>query len=262
MRVFGDPEAPPVVCWHGFARTGTDFCALASTLSSDFFCICPDTPGRGKSSWLPADRYGFNTYHAIAQDLIAEFARGRKVHWVGTSMGGVIGMMLAAHPKTRHLIDRLVLNDIGPEVPLEAIERIREYTSEPQAFASYAEAEAYLRTIYAPFGTLSEAEWQILLLHSLRRDSAGRLVQHYDPAILERFGEPQNRSLAWTMFASITAPMLVIRGTDSDILTADIADRMVQSALRVERLDVPGVGHAPFLNSAEQIHEIQHFLAY
>jgi pimeloyl-ACP methyl ester carboxylesterase len=246
--------------WHGFARTGTDFCALASVLSADFFCICPDTPGRGKSGWLPASRYSFATYHAIAQDLIAEFAKRRKVHWVGTSMGGVIGMMLASHPQSRRMIDRLVLNDIGPEVPDEAIERIRAYTGELQTFESYREAEAYLRGVYAPFGELTDAEWQILVLHSLRRNAQGQLIQHYDPAILERFGESQNKPLAWTMFSSITAPMLVVRGMESDILTADIADRMVQSALRVERLDVPDTGHAPFLNTRDQIEEIQSFL--
>ena len=260
VRTFGNPEAPPVLCWHGFARTGTDFCALASNLASDFFCICPDTPGRGNSSWLPAHQYAFPTYHAIATDLIGEFAQGRKVHWVGTSMGGVIGMMLASDPRTRRLIDRLVLNDIGPEVPDEAIDRIRGYTASPRRFSNYREAEVYFREVYAPFGELSETEWQILLLHSLRRDPQGALVSHYDPAILERFGEAQNKPLAWTIFSSITAPMLVIRGSESDILTAEIADRMVHSAPRVERLDVLGVGHAPFLNTPTQIAEIRSFL--
>jgi hypothetical protein len=141
------------------------------------------------------------------------------------------------------------------------LNRIQDYTSEPQAFENYRSAKRYFETIYAPFGELSEDEWDILLLHSLRRNPEGLLTQHYDPRILSQFGEPQNPSWAWTMFASITAPMLVIRGMDSDVLTAEIADRMVGSALRVERLDLPGLGHAPFLNTPNQIKEIQSFIS-
>ncbi len=261
VRTFGDSSAPPVVCWHGFARTGTDFCTLATALSNSFYVICPDTPGRGSSEWLSPSEYTFSRYQGIASDLIQQFAGRRRVQWIGTSMGGALGMMLAASPQTRHLIDRLVLNDIGPEVPQDALNRIQDYTSEPQAFENYRSAKRYFETIYAPFGELSEDEWDILLLHSLRRNPEGLLTQHYDPRILSQFGEPQNPSWAWTMFASITAPMLVIRGMDSDVLTAEIADRMVGSALRVERLDLPGLGHAPFLNTPDQIKEIQSFIS-
>ena len=260
MRTFGSPTQQPVVCWHGFARTGTDFCSLATALAANFFVICPDTPGRGLSGWLAPSEYSFTRYQRIAQSLIRQLAGGRRVHWIGTSMGGALGMMLAANPQTRHLIDHLVLNDIGPEVPEEALERIRSYTGEPQSFRDYAEARQYFESIYAPFGELSIQEWNLLLLHSLRRDARGLLTQHYDPAILSQFGEQQNTRLAWALFASITAPMLVIRGTESDVLTAEIADRMVASALRVERLDVPNVGHAPFLNQPDQIQSIQSFI--
>jgi pimeloyl-ACP methyl ester carboxylesterase len=261
VRTFGDSAAPPVVCWHGFARTGTDFCTLATALASSFYVICPDTPGRGSSEWLFPSEYTFARYQAIAVDLIAQFAGARRVHWIGTSMGGALGMMLAAAPQSRHLINRLVLNDIGPEVPQTALDRIQDYTGEPQSFENYRAAKRYFETIYTPFGALSDDEWDILLVHSLRRTPDGSLTQHYDPNINAQFGDLQNSNWAWTMFASITAPMLVIRGMDSDVLTSEIADRMVGSALRVERLDLPGLGHAPFLNTPDQIKEIQSFIS-
>ncbi len=261
VRTWGSPNSPVVICWHGFARTGTDFAVLATALSDRFYVVCPDTPGRGLSAWLPSDAYHFSTYQSLALDLIQQFAKNRPVHWVGTSMGGVIGMMLAAHPTQRRFIDRLVLNDIGPEVPDEALERIREYTSQSPCFADYPSARAYLEEIYSPFGELSEPEWQTMQMHSWRRDSDGSLVPHYDPAILARFGEPQNKPLAWTLFSSIMSPMLVIRGMESDILTEAIAQRMAESALRVSRLDVPNAGHAPFLNTGSQVSEIKRFLS-
>lgn len=260
VRTWGESQRPVVICWHGFARTGTDFAALASALSDRFYVVCPDTPGRGGSAWLPAHAYHFSTYQAIAVELIRRVSPGRAVHWVGTSMGGVIGMMLAAHPTQRRFVNRLVLNDIGPEVPDEALERIREYTSQSPAFADYREAKQYLQSIYAPFGALSDAEWDLMLLHSWRRDDSGALVPHYDPAILGRFAEPQNKPMAWTLFSSITAPILVVRGVQSDILTEDIAARMAASALRVKRYDVVEAGHAPFLNTPDQISEIKGFL--
>jgi pimeloyl-ACP methyl ester carboxylesterase len=218
---------------------------LATALSRSFYVICPDTPGRGSSEWLSPSEYSFSRYQGVAIDLMKQFAGRRRVQWIGTSMGGALGMMLAAAPQSRHLIDRLVLNDIGPEVPQVALNRIQDYTGEPQAFENYRAAKRYFETI----------------LHSLRRNSDGLLTQHYDPNILSQFTEMQNPSWAWTMFASITAPMLVIRGMDSDVLTSEIADRMVGSALRVERLDLPGLGHAPFLNTPDQIKEIQSFIS-
>ena len=176
------------------------------------------------------------------------------------SLGGALGMMMASNPKTRRLIDRLVINDIGPEVPQEAIERIREYASEPQYFSSLNEARAYFERIYMPFGYLSDEEWDLLVTHSVRRLDTGMLTQHYDPQILKQFGGAQNSTLAWAMFSSITCKMLLIRGMDSDVLPASIADRMVNSALSVERLDISNTGHAPFLNTSEQISKIRSFL--
>lgn len=256
----GRSDLDPVICWHGFARTGTDFYALAQALSDRFFVICPDTPGRGLSQWLEPANYQFATYQRLALALMDRVSKGRPVAWVGTSMGGALGMMLAAHPLARGRIQRLVLNDIGPEVPLDAIERIRSYTGAIPVFSSYSEARAHFETVYSPFGELSETEWQRLLLFSLRRRSDGGLTVHYDPAILSHFGEPQNPTLAWTLFRSIGAPMLVIQGTDSDILTDRIATRMVEVGRNVQLVRVPNVGHAPFLNTTAQIAAISSFL--
>ena len=260
VRTLGNPANKAVICWHGFARNGSDFLTLARALAPSYFVICPDTPGRGYSDWIDASRYDFSLYQSLAVGLLKKFNVSGRAHWVGTSMGGALGMMMASNPKTRRLIDRLVINDIGPEVPQDAIERIREYASQPQYFSSLKEARTYFEHIYAPFGYLSKEEWDLLVTHSLRRLDDGRLTQHYDPQILKQFGGAQNPTLAWAMFSSITCRMLLIRGMDSDILPASIADRMVNSALRVERLDIPNTGHAPFLNTPEQIAEIRSFL--
>jgi pimeloyl-ACP methyl ester carboxylesterase len=260
VRTLGNPSYQAVVCWHGFARNGSDFLTLARSLESRFFVICPDTPGRGYSDWVDPDRYQFVFYQSVAVDLLRYFKVSGRVHWIGTSMGGVLGMMMASSPQTRGLIDRLVINDIGPEVPENALNRIRDYSAQKQLFGRLSEARAYFEGIYAPFGYLSSEEWNLLVIHSLRRLDDGSLTQHYDPAILEQFGKSQNPTLAWTMFTSITCRMLVIRGVDSDVLPADIADKMVNSALRVERLEIPNTGHAPFLNTEEQISQIQSFL--
>lgn len=260
VRTLGSRSNQAVMCWHGFARNGSDFFTLAHALADDFFVICPDTPGRGNSEWMAADQYEFSFYQMLAVDLLTHLNISGRAHWIGTSMGGALGMMMASNPTTRHLIDRLVINDIGPEVPEDAIERIREYASETHYFADLDEARAYFETIYASFGNLSNDEWDRLVVHSLRRLDDGRLTQHYDPQILARFGGVQNPALAWTMFSSITSRMLVIRGMESDILTASILDRMIDSALFVEKLDIANTGHAPFLNSHEQIQCIRSFL--
>ena len=260
VRTLGRPSNQAVLCWHGFARNGSDFLTLAGALANDFFVVCPDTPGRGNSEWIAPDQYEFTLYQSLAVDLLKHLNISGRVHWIGTSMGGALGMMMASNPTTRHLIDRLVINDIGPEVPQNAIERIREYASETHYFADLGEARTYFETIYASFGDLSSDEWDRLVVHSLRRLEDGRLTQHYDPQILTHFGGVQNPALAWTMFSSITSRMLVIRGRESDILTASILDRMVDSALFVEKLDVANTGHAPFLNSDEQIQCIRSFL--
>jgi pimeloyl-ACP methyl ester carboxylesterase len=261
VRTLGDPRNKAVICWHGFARNGSDFLSLGRALSRSYFVICPDTPGRGYSDWINADQYNFIFYQSLAVNLLKEFKISGRVHWIGTSMGGALGMMMASNPKTRRLIDRLVINDIGPEVPQEAIERIREYASESQYFSSLNEARAYFERIYKPFGYLSDEEWALLVTHSVRRLATGMLTQHYDPKILKQFGGDQNPTLAWAMFSSITCRMLLIRGMDSDILPASIADRMVNSAPRVGRLDIANTGHAPFLTTAEQISEIRSFLS-
>lgn len=260
VRTLGHPSNQAVVCWHGFARNGSDFLILARSLASNYFVICPDTPGRGYSDWVDPDKYQFSFYQLVAVDLLKYFKVSGRVHWIGTSMGGVLGMMMASSSQTRRWIDRLVLNDIGPEVPEDAINRIREYSSKKQVFRHLSEARVYFEEIYAPFGYLSPEEWDLVLVHSLRRLDDGTLTQHYDPTILAQFGSNQNPSVAWAMFASITCRMLVIRGVDSDVLSADIADKMVHRALRVERLEIPNTGHAPFLNTQEEISEIQSFL--
>ncbi|NBS12158.1 MAG: alpha/beta hydrolase [Gammaproteobacteria bacterium] len=258
IRTWGQPSAPLVVAWHGFARTSIDFATLAESLSQRYFVVAPDTPGRGLSQWLPAQRYGFDTYCTLAEVILDTYGKNRPTHWIGTSMGGIIGLLLAErHPS---VLQRLVLNDIGPEVPQAALDRIRSYTGVLPEFQTLQEAEAYFREVYTPFGPLTDTEWARLVSHSLRRTDGGLWTPHYDPAINRQFGTPpRDSALAWERFAEIPTPILVIRGETSDLLTPEITARMCQVGTDVHHYTVPGAGHAPYLNRPQDAHAILRF---
>lgn len=258
VRSWGNPSAPTVVAWHGFARTGLDFATLADVLANDFFVVAPDTPGRGLSAWLPPGDYRFETYTEIARELIAKFSDGT-VNWVGTSMGGIIGMLLAESEPD--CIGRLVLNDIGPEVPQAALDRIASYTGILPIFPALSDALDHFQRVYAPFGPLSDQEWDAFLTSSLRRTDNGVWTPHYDPTINQHFGEPpRDADHAWERFAEIPCPILLLRGACSDILTDAIASQMTVTGKNVQRIDFPDIGHAPFLNTSRQIEPIRKFL--
>lgn len=254
---WGPVDGRPVVCVHGLTRNGRDFDALAQALAAQGRrVICPDVPGRGISDWLPAGAlYAVPTYVGALMPLLAELG---EYDWVGTSMGGLIGMGLCAMPAVA--MRRMVLNDIGPFIPVASLARIRDYLQTFPEFASLAALEAQLRRVHAPFGALSDAEWAHLARHSARVTAHGTFVLHYDPAILEPMAGPLADVDLWALWElCVKRPVLVLRGESSDLLTTETAARMGASpGVTVET--IPGCGHAPALMDPAQIALIQRFL--
>jgi pimeloyl-ACP methyl ester carboxylesterase len=252
---WGDPRAEPVLCVHGLSRTGRDFDVLAEALADRFYMLCPDLPGRGLSSWLPrGELYQPLSYVAALSHLLAVI--GQPVRWVGTSLGGICGMLTAAAPGAP--ISRMVLNDIGPFVPAAALARIRDYIGELPRFADIEDAEAYLRVVHAPFGRLTDEQWHHLAESSTRTLQDGGLALHYDPALTEPIlaAEPADMDL-WPVWARIEAPMLVLRGERSDLL---LPDTLAQMGTRAATYVVPDCGHAPALMDVETIGVVRRFL--
>lgn len=252
---WGDPAAPPVICVHGLTRTGRDFDTLAAALADRFRVICPDLPGRGQSDFLPDPAlYQPPSYIQALTHLLA--AVGQPVMWVGTSLGGICGMAIAAAAGAP--ITRMVLNDIGPFIPAAALERIRNYMGAVPELETLEHAEAHLRRVHAPFGALTDAQWAHLARHSVRL-SGDRLVLHYDPAIAARImaAEPGDMDLsAW--WDRITIPVLAIRGAHSDLLLPETLAHMAQAG--AETLVVPDAGHAPALMDMKTVCAIGKFL--
>lgn len=258
---WGDANAPTVIAWHGLARSGRDFDDFAQALSGRWHVICPDTPGRGLSQWAadPAREYCLAVYVELAEALLDQLGLA-KVHWVGTSMGGAIGT-LAAATKLRGRIRRLVLNDNGPELAAPAMARIQAYAGQPPSFTTISELETYFRDIYASFGRLSDSQWRHLTEHSLRRLPDGRVTTHYDPALVQQFTHHPDDYLLWHAWDQLDLPVLCLRGEDSTLLTAETAQAMRERGPRAAVALIPGCGHAPALNTPEQIGLIERFLA-
>ena len=257
---WGDPDNPNVVmCVHGLTRNGRDFDFLAERLCGEFRVVCPDVVGRGSSEWL-----GDPAHYTIPQyvnDMVSLVARLKveTLAWVGTSMGGLMGMALASLPQTP--ITRLVMNDVGPVIEAEAIERIGEYVGRAPRFGTIDEAEGFIRALCAPFGPLTDAQWRHITLHALR-ERAGGYEMRYDPRIGEAFrgeGRPGRVDL-WPMFDAIQCPTLVLRGGDSDLLSVATFKQMAERGPRVSTHEIPGVGHAPMLMDEQQIGVVRGFL--
>ena len=259
---WGEPGAPPVVLWHGLARVGRDFDTLARTLAPLYHVICPDTIGRGLSSWSsnPGQDYQIPTYCAHALGLMDAYGFER-VRWVGSSMGGLIGMALAGTEATAGRIDRLVLNDVGCRLNPVAVERIKAYVTLMPEFDSMARFEAVMRIAYAPFGTLTDTEWRRMAETSVRRKDNGMLAAHYDPAVMAAFADaPAAVVEVWPLYDAITCPTLLLRGESSDLLEPEVAEAMTRRGPRCQLVTIPGCGHAPMLNTIDQMAVIQAFL--
>jgi len=256
---WGDARNPDVViCVHGLTRNGRDFDALARALASDYRVLCPDVVGRGLSDWLPHPQdYGYPLYLSDMAALIARSGAAR-VHWVGTSMGGLIGMMLAAQSNSP--IERLVINDVGPLVPKAALQRLAGYVGRTGSFETADALEAHLRTVLAPFGPLTDEQWRHLALHSTRTNSDGTLSLAYDPAIAHAFAGEATDVVLWPLWDAVRCPTLVLRGMESDLLRAETAAEMTQRGPRAQLCEFAGIGHAPALMDTTQIERIVHFL--
>ncbi|MDP1899423.1 MAG: alpha/beta hydrolase [Rubrivivax sp.] len=257
---WGAEHAEVVVAWHGLARTGRDMDAVASHLAARYRVICPDTPGRGMSQWSPqpAQEYCLAFYERLAVSLLDRLGIAQ-VRWLGTSMGGAIGLRAAAHT-LRGRICRLVLNDIGPQIADAALARIRAYAGSPPAFATMGELEQYFRTIYQPYGWLSDAQWRALTETSMRRLPDGRVTPHYDPAMVQQFIHHPDDYLQWEAWDSLALPVLCLRGEHSDLLSPETAEAMRARGPRAVVVTIAGCGHAPALNTPEQCALVERFL--
>lgn len=255
---WGPQDGAPVLCVHGLTRTGRDFDALAEALAATGRRVfCPDLPGRGASDRLPDPMlYVPPTYVVALGHLLARL--DGPVDWVGTSLGGICGMLVAATPG--HPIRRLVLNDLGALVPQASLERIRDYIGADPTFPDIATLEAVLRQVHAPFGPLTDAQWRHLAETSARHLPDGRVALHYDPAIAVPFKavEITDMDLA-PIWMRVDAPTLVIRGAESDLLLRETAEAMA-SRPHVQLVEIAGCGHAPALMDAAQIGIVRDFL--
>lgn len=257
----GEPYGlPPVICAHGLIRNGRDFDTLAAALSDTRQVFCPDVVGRGRSDWFAnAALYGYPQYCVDMAALIARTG-AEQVDWVGTSMGGVIGMMLAAQPKSP--IRKLVINDVGAFVPKDALERIAAYVTTRHSFPDRKAAAAYLRQIYAPFGPLTDEQWAHLIDHSIRTQDNGMLTLAYDPGIGAVFQHQEITDVdLWPIWEAVHCPVLLLRGAESDILPADVAQDMRVRGPGAKLIEFPGIGHAPPLMTEDQIGPIRDWLA-
>jgi pimeloyl-ACP methyl ester carboxylesterase len=261
---WGDPANPRVlVCVHGLTRQGRDFDTLAQDMAADCRVICPDVVGRGQSDWL-ADPAGY-AIPAYVADMVTLVARldVEQVDWVGTSMGGLIGLALASLPQTP--VRRLVLNDVGPVIQPEALARIGSYVGQPAHWQSVDEAADALWAISQGFGPHTREQWLALTRPQLKPDGQG-FKPHYDPAIATPFRATTpamaaaGEAMLWQAYDRITAPTLLLRGAESDLLSYATAKAMTQRGPRATLHEVPGVGHAPMLVQPDQRALVRDFL--
>jgi len=262
---WGDPQKQAVVCWHGLTRNGRDFDILARHLSQNYYILCPDTIGRGLSQWSssPEKDYCFENYSNLAIQLLDHLGIER-VRWVGTSMGGAIGMRIAGTPNHQNRISHLVLNDIGAGASenavqdIEGIKRIISYVGNPPQFKTFSELKKYYQTIYTTFGLSNEEEWNDFTQYSCRRRDEGGVSPDYDPNIALQFQHTEDLNL-WNYWKAIQSKILLIRGEISDVLPLDVAEKMKQKP-NCQMVTIPKLGHAPALNTKEQITVIENFL--
>ena len=260
-----------VVCVHGLSRQGRDFDVLAQALvagsKSPIRVVCPDVAGRGQSDWLndPA-AYGVPTYAADMLALLTQL-QPSALDWVGTSMGGLIGLAVAAHAASVGLsVRRLVLNDVGPVIQWASLQRIGAYLGRSPTFENLEQAADAMWAISSTFGPHTAAQWLALSRHMVRPLPDGRVALHYDPAIAIPFRAMTEEmavageALLWQMYDSLSASTLVLRGADSDLLARETAQAMTQRGPHAQWVEFAGVGHAPTLVAQDQVNVVTSFL--
>ena len=246
------------VCVHGLTRNKHDFDHLARSLSDISRVICIDIAGRGESDWLPnPDKYNYQTY---VSDIKAIFAKLKlsNAYWVGTSMGGIIGMLLSAD--SPYLIKKLILNDVGPFIPKSSLLRIKEYVGDSVQFKSIAESTTYFKRILSGFGDLSDQQWDQLARNSIKPLEDEKFTLHYDPSIANAFqGELEDVDL-WNIWDVIEAEVMTIRGENSDLLLEKTLTEMGTRGPKSKTAVIQNAGHAPALLSESEIKIIKEFL--
>ena len=258
---WGAPDNPRVlICVHGLTRNGRDFDSLAGAMAQHYRVICPDVVGRGQSGRLrnPAN-YAIPQYVADMVTLIARL-NVESVHWVGTSMGGLIGMALASMEGTP--IRKMLLNDVGPLITLESLQRIANYVGTDPTWATFEEALSFVKLVSTPFGQLTEADWFHLTEHSISQRSDGRWCFLYDPEIATPFKATfADKDIdLWPVYDLIKCPTLVMRGAESDLLRRETWQQMGERGPRAKLAEIQGVGHAPMFMTDEQISLARDFL--
>ena len=268
-KEWGDPANTNVlVCVHGVTRVADDFDALARALCDRYRVVCPDVAGRGRSDRLrdPA-QYVVPQYVADMVTLIARVTAGsddERVHWYGTSMGGLIGIALASLPGSP--IARLVLNDIGPVLDPAAMARIGEYIGQDIRFGSYDEGAAYVRAVSASFGPHSDEQWDKLARDVLVKTPDGQWTRHYDLGLARPFAAltaervAQDEAKLWAAYDAIRCPNLLVRGEASDLLSRATAEEMTRRGPKPRLAEIAGVGHAPTFVQPAQIALAREFL--
>ena len=260
-REWGDARNRDVlVCVHGLTRSSRDFDELARALCAQFRVVCPDVAGRGESDRLAdPELYTWAQYVAEMVTLIARLDV-EAVNWLGTSMGGLVGMALAALPGNP--VEKLVLNDAAPVIGRAALERIGTYVGQDRRFESFEEGEKYVRAISAPFGPHSDAQWRFLAETWLRRQEDGSWRPHYDTRIAEayRASMPEKDLELWPLYDAVRCPTLLVRGEHSDLVSAQVAAEMTRRGPKAKVAEIRGVGHAPTLLHSDQIAVVRDFL--
>jgi cobalt-zinc-cadmium efflux system protein len=262
---WGDPNNQNVlICVHGLTRRGSDFNVLARAMSDRYRVICPDVVGRGDSDWLPNPMlYGIPQYVADMVTLIARLGASQ-IDWFGTSMGGLIGIFLAGQEHSP--IRRMILNDVGPKIEASALSRLSDYVGKPLRFKTKKEGLIYLNRICAPFGTFTPQEWKEYNGPHLIKDGS-EWILHYDPNISKPFAAvtmataAMGEMLTWKAYDAIHADMLIVRGGDSDLLSAATVKKMCEHNPRARSVEIPGVGHAPAFITPEQVSLVREFFS-
>ena len=257
---WGDSNNPNVlVCSHGLTRNKHDFDTLASKLSEQYRVICYDFPGRGESDWLSNKMdYDYQQYTVDALMLIARTGV-KHVDWLGTSMGGLQGMILAAMPNSP--IRNLILNDVGPFIAKESLAIIASYLGKKEVFNSLKELEQYLKITHAGFGKLSDEQWQQLAINGHRRTEDGKITLRYDPDITQAFSQKNIEDVnLWPLWETIQQRTLLIHGEDSALLDIPTSQKMAMSGPCAQLLNIPHTGHAPALMNSKDINAISQWL--
>ena len=257
---WGNPNnAKALLCVHGLTRTGRDFDFLAAALEQDYRVFCPDIVGRGSSDWLTnkAD-YAYPLYISDLAILLGRID-AEQIDFVGTSMGGLIGMFLAGYSATP--IRKMVVNDVGPRIPVAGLRRIADYVEKVVAYESLEKMERFMRTVGAAFGNLSDAQWQHMTAHSARQLEDGRYTLAYDPGIAENFRTMALKDVdLWSTWDAVQCPTLLLRGEYSDVLDHADAIAMTERGPKAQLVEFSGMGHAPALMSDDQIAVVRDWL--